>query len=281
MEHRIHIDAQTTLFVETTGEGENLLLLPGMASGNWIWRQNVGALAQRFHLIMPEFRGSGRSDKPDEHYSIAQFSYDIAIVLQSLAISQTHILGLSMGGFVAQHLAAHSPHLVEKLVLVSTSLGGQCQHGPDGKVLSRLIRPHGKTRHDRFLDGFKLNFSPEFMLGNEKLLQEIIAWRMHRPQPEYAYYRQLLAGNAWNGYESACQIEAETLVCAAENDPIVPAENAKTIAAAIANSQVLLFPGYHLFFFEHARVFNETIMEFLTEPVKLSSLAKKYERSKT
>lgn len=281
MEHRIRIDAQTTLFVETCGQGENLLLLPGLASGNWIWWQNIEAFSQNFHLIMPELRGSGRSDKPDEFYSIDHFSQDIEIVLQALNIDQTHVLGVSMGGFVAQDIAVSRPHLIDKLVLVSTSLGGQCQQGPEGKVLSRMIRPHGKSRRERFFDGFKLNFSSDFLHRNDEILQEIIDWRLKYPQPEFAYYRQLLAGNAYHGAEAACHIGAETLLCSAKDDAIIPPQNAHALAAAITRSKLFFFPGHHMFFFEYANLFNAAVLEFLGGNKKRVSNSQKQERSRT
>lgn len=251
------------LFVERHGDGEPLLLVPGLGAGAWLWAKNVSCWAKHFDLIMPELRGSGRSDKPDEHYTIGKFSADLKALLDELQIEQAHVLGVSMGGFVAQHLAASWPERVRKLALISTSLGGQCQIGPDGETLSRLIRPRGKTRRERLEDGYVLNFSEDFLARHVEELERITEWRTNFPQPEHIYYRQLLAGNAYDGAALAARITAPTLICAGKDDPLVPLANAHALQQAIPHAQLQILEGRHMFFFEHPRKFNQAVLDFL------------------
>jgi pimeloyl-ACP methyl ester carboxylesterase len=150
--------------------------------------------------------------------------------------------------------------------LVSTSLGGQCQIGPDGEILSRIIRPRGKTRRERLEDAYAFNFTEAFMRRHSEELERITEWREQYPQPEHIYYRQLLAGNAYDGARLAEKIIAPALICAGKDDPLVPVENADALQRKIPQVQVLLFEGKHLFFFEQSRKFNQTIIDFLCEP---------------
>ncbi|MFN3596523.1 MAG: alpha/beta fold hydrolase [Rubricoccaceae bacterium] len=251
------------LWVEREGSGPPLLLVPGLGSGTWLWARSRAALGARFSLVMPELRGSGRSDKPDERYSVAGFAEDLVAVLDAYGIARAHVLGASMGGFVAQYLAATRPDRVDRLVLVGTAVGGQNQIGPSGDVLARTVRPRGRTRRERLEDGYALSFSDAFRRGHPALLDFITAWRLAYPQPEAAYYRQLLGANAYDGARCTPRIAAPTLVCAGEEDPLVPRANAEVLAALLPDARVRVFPGRHLFFWEHADAFSEAVLEFL------------------
>jgi len=251
------------LWVERTGEGPTLLLVPGLGAGNWLWHGWTDTLASRFALLMPELRGSARSDKPDETYTIEQFTRDVLGVLDYYELQEVMVLGASMGGFVAQCMAALWPERVSRLVLVSTSLGGLRQIGPAGEILARTIRPRGRTRRERFDDGYVLGFSPGYLEKHHERLDAISEWRLAHPQPEWAYYRQILAGWAYDALATAGRITAPTLICAGESDPVVPVANAHALRDCIRDSRVLTFEGRHLFFLEHPTRFSKAIAEFL------------------
>lgn len=256
---------EVRLHVERHGHGAPLLMIPGLGAGNWLWAKNLHQLAKFFTLILPELRGSGRSDKPDQLYKIEMFATDLKLVLEQLELPQVHVLGASLGGFVAQYFAAAWPERVNKLILVSTSLGGQCQIGPEGDILSRIIRPRGKTSRERLEEAYALNFSADFRERHPEELERITEWRTQYPQPEHIYYRQLLAGNAYDGAERAAKILAPTLICAGKDDPLVPVQNADALQKKIPAAKLTLFEGKHLFFFEQSRKFNQTVVEFLSE----------------
>jgi pimeloyl-ACP methyl ester carboxylesterase len=251
------------LCFERQGHGEPLLLIPGLGAGTWLWAKNQAHWSKHFDLVMPELRGSGRSDKPDQRYAIAQFATDMNALLDHLRLDKAHLLGASLGGFVAQYLAAQWPERVHKLVLVATSLGGQCQIEPKGEILSRIIRPRGKSRRERLEDAYALNFTAEFMARHPEELERITAWRMANAQPEHIYYRQLLAGNAYGGTAWASKITAPTLICTGKEDEMVVPENADILQKAIPHAQTVIFEGKHMFFFEYYRKFNQVVVDFL------------------
>jgi 3-oxoadipate enol-lactonase len=258
----------TRLWVERQGAGPPLVLVPGLGAGSWLWEGWTGGLASAFELIMPELRGSGRSDCPDARYSVRLFAEDLRAVLDHFGIDSCHLLGASLGGFVAQHFAAHWPGRVQRLVLLGTALGGDAQIGPPGDVLARLIRPHGRSRRERLEDAYELGFTTEFRARRPDVLEQITAWRLARPQPESAYYRQLLAGHAWDGSPLVGRIRAPTLVCASESDPVVPLADARALCAALPEGTLLVFPGRHLFFIENEAVCRAVAGFLQAEPVR-------------
>jgi pimeloyl-ACP methyl ester carboxylesterase len=251
------------LHVERLGRGEPVLLIPGLGAGAWLWLKTAPALSKHFSVIMPELRGGGRSDKPDRRYSVSLFANDLREMLENLDIKKTHVIGVSMGGFIAQFMAATWPERVGALVLVATSLGGDGQLGPSGEVLSRTIRPRGKTRQERLEDSYSLNFSQDYRTRHPEELQRITEWRTQFPQPEFAYYRQLLAGYAFDGSQLVKRISAPTLIAAGKDDPFVPLEDTLTLKNNFGQSEFALFDGRHLFFFEHSKKFNQLVIEFL------------------
>jgi pimeloyl-ACP methyl ester carboxylesterase len=259
-----HVDlGGVKLWVEEEGEGPPLLLIPGLGAGTWLWAAWRDALAQSFRLVMPELRGSGRSDKPDERYTVAGFAEDLIGVLDALGVDRAHVLGVSMGGFVAQYLAATWPERVDRLVLAATAVGGQNQIGPSGDVLVRTVRPRGRSRRERLEDTYALGFSDAFRAAHPDRLDALTAWRLAHPQPEAAYYRQMLAGNAYDGADYTPRIVAPTLVCVGEDDPIVPPENGDALAALLPDARVARFPGRHLFVIEVADAVRERVTAFL------------------
>lgn len=252
------------LYTKIIGNGEPLLMLPGLSAGLWLWEKTADELAKHFRLIMPELRGSGRSDKPDMTYTIPLIAQDIIDLLKELNLEKVHILGVSMGGFVAQYFAATYPEKVASLILSCTTLGGVDQIGPSGTLLSWMIRPRGKSKKERLEHLYAYNFSEDYMKNHPEEIEKITNARIENPQPEYAYYRQFFAGIAYAGKKYANRIAASTLICSGRDDEIVSPENAYALKENIQNSQVKIFEGKHLFFYENHEVFNQLVIEFLS-----------------
>src|SRR2546423_10524764 len=109
------------LYVEEHGDGDPLLLVEGLGESMWAWREQVHVFAQRFQTIAFDTRGTGRSPVPSEPYGIPELAEDAAAILDGRT---AHVVGLSMGGYVALTLALARPELVRSLVLVGTGAGG-------------------------------------------------------------------------------------------------------------------------------------------------------------
>ncbi len=252
------------LFVEEYGSGDPVLMIPGLGAGSWLWQKSL-KLGEAFSLIMPHLRGSGRTEKPDHKYSIEQFSDDLNELVNLMGISIFHIIGVSMGGFVAQSFASQWPEKVQSLTLVCTSAGGENQAGPDGETLSRMIRLRGKTRSERLMDAYKLNFSEMYMQNHPEDIEAITRWRIKYPQPEFAYYRQLLAGNGYSGGDFSKLSQIPTLIMGGKEDTMVPSVDVQKLHRLIGGSNKIMMDGKHMFFMEHADKFNRKLTEFFLQ----------------
>jgi pimeloyl-ACP methyl ester carboxylesterase len=105
------------LYHEVRGSGPPLVLITGLGASLWLWEEQLPALAEHFTTIAFDNRGVGRSEAPEGPYTIVQMADDVAGLLDALGIERAHVLGFSMGGFVAQEFALRHPH---RLVLAAT-----------------------------------------------------------------------------------------------------------------------------------------------------------------
>src|SRR5437867_11783309 len=103
-----------------TGQGVPVLLIMGLAADSAMWVMQTPVLAERYQVITFDNRGVGGSSSPPGPYTMEQMAADALAVLDAAGTDTAHIVGVSMGGAIAQHLALKAPERVRSLVLVST-----------------------------------------------------------------------------------------------------------------------------------------------------------------
>jgi pimeloyl-ACP methyl ester carboxylesterase len=102
------------------GHGEPLVMIMGFSAGRIGWVPQVHFFKKYYRVITFDNRGAGRSDKPPGPYSTGMMADDTVKLMDVLGIEKAHVMGLSMGGMIAQELAINYPQRVMKLVLAST-----------------------------------------------------------------------------------------------------------------------------------------------------------------
>ena len=284
------------IYYEVHGSGEPLLMIEGLGYSAWMWYKQIPAFSRRYQVILFDNRGAGNTDKPDTEYSTEIMADDASGLLRTLGIGPVHVLGISLGGFIAQELALRHPDLVKSLVLVSTNSGpGQrvmrnSQHlnglfklwgilpgtfEMGGKASAPFGFEYGLTKEERIRYGLSLAFTPEYFEGHPDEIDRIVSWRLDNPQPGYAWRRQLTAGMNFDSSGRAEGIDAPALVINGSEDRIVTPESVRELARRIPDSRYIEIGGSgHLLFIERSDEFNETVMGFLDEMrVKNNSLA--------
>ncbi len=242
------------------GAGPHLTLIGGLGTGLWLWERNITELANHFTVLTFDNRGAGKSGKPAGPYTIAQMTDDTAELLRYLNISRTHILGVSMGGFIAQQFALEYPEMVDRLVLVATGPGRSISVPMSEEVLQLLIAPSvGDSQMMR--KKFQLAFTPEYL---EHEMDQLIITRLKNPQPPEAYLAQAQAGAMFDRSKDLSRIMAPCLIMSATGDVIIPPENARILARNIPNSKLKIYEGFaHQFLVENAENFNRDVIDFL------------------
>ena len=251
--------------VEITGQGEPLVLIMGLGAPGDKWRPNVAAYQEHFQCITIDNRGAGRSSKPEEDsYSTARMAEDVIGIMDALSISKAHINGVSMGGAIAQHLAADHPDRVRSLILTSTFAS-----------VSNSFRRAIETLRDAIdqLDGhtFKrlnqwMTFSQITQNTKEQMLLTAEKEDMAHPypMPHYAYKAQCNARLNHNTADRFKAIKAPTLIAAGDCDLFVTMEKTMELYEGIPDSQLYLCRGGgHVHEWEHLKEYNAATLEFL------------------
>lgn len=210
------------LHYEVMGQGEPLLLVPGLGSDVSNWPGMDRLLAERFQVIRMDNRGAGRSDCPPPPYFVADMAADCAAVLDDLGLESAHVLGHSMGGCIALEMALELPQMVRRLVLGSTTarLAGRNAQLFDAWV--ELIRagcdPELVTREIMlWMYPVPLYESPTFLEG---LVRECMDYP--HLQPFDGLVGQVEALKAFDARERLEGVQVPTLVLHGEMDQLVP-----------------------------------------------------------
>jgi pimeloyl-ACP methyl ester carboxylesterase len=250
-------------YYEEAGSGAPLVLICGLSQDLQVWRFQVPELSKHCRVISYDNRGAGRTSAPDQPYSIAGMADDLATLLDKLQVESAHILGVSMGGVIAQALALAHPERVRKLILVSTLAR------PDGYFRLAIRNWMNIRRTDmpfeqicRFVSRWP--YSPAFY-DNEPLYEKFVQMLAANPyaQKSHAFLRQADALLSYDAGDSAKNIRAQTLILAGAHDNLVPPYHSEHLAKLIAGSTRRVLNGAHLGLVEFPDEYNREVLAFL------------------
>src|SRR5213592_317641 len=240
------------LYYERSGSGEPLLLIMGMSGTHLTWGEPfLEALRHDFEIAVYDHRGIGRSARTEPPFSIADLADDAAAVLDELGWASAHVVGISMGGMVAQELALRHPERVRTLTLGCTYAGGAGSALTSPAVGERLFGAMSSGDRERALRvGWEVNVSRRFA-ADEEQYAEFRRRALEVPANLPTIIAQLQACQVHDASERLGGIEAPTLVIHGTDDEMLPAANAALITRAIPGARLELFEGVgHLFFWE-------------------------------
>jgi pimeloyl-ACP methyl ester carboxylesterase len=240
------------LSYERSGSGPPLLLIMGMSGTSLHWGEPFLELLRRdFDVIAYDHRGVGASTRLDGAITIAQLAEDASALLSALEIESADVLGISMGGMIAQELALSHPEQVRTLTLGCTYCGGPDARLSPPEVLRRLV--NAMTSGDRDLvlrTGWEVNVSPA-MAADEAAYGEFLAIAARRAVAVPVVMAQFQACAAHDTGARLPGLTAPTLVIHGSEDQMLPVENGRQIARLIPGAHLEIFEGVgHMFFWE-------------------------------
>jgi pimeloyl-ACP methyl ester carboxylesterase len=248
---------------ETWGVGSApLVLLHGLGSSADDWYLQLPAFAPHFLCVAVDLRGHGLSEKPPVRYSMGLFAADVAELLRDLDLASAHILGLSLGGMVAQKLALTQPHTVRSLVLINTLPG---LWPPPRQIvrtgLRRLTPPWCTPDMARVAERVAADLFPD---PAAEFFRAQVAARIAANDPA-AYRRATLAvARFWPG-SALKRIVCPTLIIAGEADRVVPGVYQARLRKALPHARFVSIPGAgHACNIDRADVVNAAVLEFLS-----------------
>jgi 3-oxoadipate enol-lactonase len=221
------------------GSGPGLVLLNGYGAPAAAWpRAWYEHLQGRYRVVTPDLRGNGRSRFSQTPFTIADLADDVEAVLDAAELDQVGVLGLSMGGMVAQELALRAPERVAGLVLAATRPPVPYFTRPSLHSSLRLLLPSapGSTLADFYRRLWTSAAAPGFAERNPELIDELVGQSLESPTSRRMLRRQVGAMMAWGHAERLAEVAVPTVVVHGVLDRFSPVANGRALARLIPHA---------------------------------------------
>ncbi len=250
---------------EERGEGEPLLLIMGLGAPAAKWEPHIKAYEKHFHVIAPDNRGAGLTDKPVSYnYTIEEMAKDMISLLDVMGIDSVHINGISMGGAIAQYIAAYYPERVRSLILTNTFSHCCVSFRRSIELLRDACGQLDPITSGRL--GQWIIFSQTFQETNEDYMLEceLADLNYPHPMPAYAYKAQCNAILGFDIRKDLSKITAPTFIIGGDEDLFVPVSVSESMQKAIPNAELFLaHHGGHVQHWEQLEQYNQLSLNFL------------------
>jgi pimeloyl-ACP methyl ester carboxylesterase len=245
-----------------TGDGAPMLLISGMSATHVTWgRPFISALEQSFDCIVYDHRGIGLSGRAQLPFTTPDLAADALGLLDALEIERAHVVGASMGGMVAQHLALAHPERIDTLTLGATYCGGPegtLMSAEDLKLLGEAMASGDRERVYRAM--WEINLSPDFRADDSRY-EAFKEMATALPAPREVIIEQMRACAAHDTSARLAEIKAPTLVIHGVEDRLLRVNNGREIAALMSIRLELLEGVGHMFWWEQPQRSAELIRE--------------------
>jgi pimeloyl-ACP methyl ester carboxylesterase len=250
-----------SLFYEEAGQGEPVLLVPPSWWPAATW--NVGvvpALSQHYHTIIFDCRGTGRSSKPKEGYTVQRFAQDGIALLLHLKISRCHVVGFALGGQIVQAMAIERPDLVVTLTMAAAGPGSKTLSGGPRDLspeAAREIREMGFEQYIKsHINNDGMAFNPAFYREHRALATALAdaLWSGQSTVEQFRYHEE--ARLTWDALANAAEVKVPTLILCGADDDVnrrgsTPVGTARRLGELVPGAELALVPGVrHMTFWD-------------------------------
>lgn len=255
---RIHYDIQ--------GQGrETILFVHGLMLASESFEAQVAAFSDRYKILTYDLRGQGRSEKTEDGLEIDALARDAADLITALATGPVHVVGFSMGTFIAMRVAARRPELVRSLCLIGPSADAEePENIPKYNRLIRLVRLFGPRM---FAPRLMMILFGDTFLGDPEKSQVRRRWRrVVEALPRVLYRAAAASAHRPALGDELANIRAPTLIVLGDEDrPISPAR-ARAVHEGIPGSRFKAFwKTGHAVMIERPDAFNAELGAFLAD----------------
>ena len=189
------------LAYDLQGAGEPLVLIHGAQGDQSMFAGIAPAFANQFRVLTFDQRGSGLSEKPDMEFSMALLADDTAALMEHVGFASAHIIGVSMGGMIAQEFALRHPHKVRSLVLGCTTPGGPKAVRIGGEALTTAYSTEPLSPEERGRALAEAAFTKGYIAQHPEVIPAMIEARRQRPLDPVALSHRMKAAYAHDAYD--------------------------------------------------------------------------------
>jgi 3-oxoadipate enol-lactonase len=253
------------MFYREDGHGDHVVWIQGLGLDHRGWALQIPLFAQHYCCLTFDNRDAGQTDRSPSPYTIKTMADDTIRLMDALAIKQAHIVGLSMGGAIAQELAINHPGRVRRLVLVATYTSGD-PRGTD--LLSSFVLMRARFSRAEYLRAI----GPWIYSYQDYLIPGLVESAIKKGLedlyflPAKVYARQVEAATGHFTEDRLKQIHAPTLIVAGDEDLLTPMRFARTLHDGIPAAKLVVLQGTgHALIWTRAEEFNNLVLSFLQE----------------
>jgi pimeloyl-ACP methyl ester carboxylesterase len=246
------------------GAGDPLVLVMGFGGDHLAWGFQMRAFAEHYRVIAFDNRGAGQTDAPDAPYTIPMMAEDTRGLMDALGVARAHVLGVSMGGMIAQELVLRHPDRVSSLHLGCTLARPDLYSHARGVAWTEARTHLGPEAALRLV--FLWLFAPATYNERPELVEQLLQGALANPhrQSLTGFLRQRDAIGLHDTLDRLGAIRCPTLVSVAEDDVLVPPRFSRELAARIPGAELRVIEGAgHVYFWERPETFNELCLDFL------------------
>lgn len=258
--------ASVEIHYEVFGTGPDLLFVSGLGGGTWSWYGQVPFFRDAYRTILFDNRGAGRSSMPSGPYRMEDFAADTLALLDHLGVDRCFMVGLSMGGMIAQETALTAPERFTAMVLGCTHCGGSRKISPSPDVIARFVDNTGLSQEEIVTKNLPFFFSRNAFLHRRDAVEEYKRVQISVPlQPDHAFAAQLAAIQSFDAGDRLKTLQVPALVVTGTEDVLVPADNARVLAELLPDAVLVELEGAgHALHAECRDTLNGLIHEFFS-----------------
>lgn len=255
------------LAYEERGQGAAVLLVMGYAARSAHWGEEFrNLLAATYRVVSFDNRGTGESDKPADEWTMRDMADDGIAVMDATGMPSAHVVGVSMGGMIAQELALAYPDRVRTLTLIATHSGGPNVVPPTQDAANALLNPDRNQPVEKMVENIWRTICAPGFLDEPERLEACLRLDLEKPTPVAMLANQMRAIEGADCSHRLPLITAPSLIITGTEDPLVPPGNSERLAALLSGSKLVRIAGCgHMVPLEKPQELADIILKFLAE----------------
>lgn len=256
------------IYYEEEGGGEPLVLVGGFTATVEVWGKLRPLLAEKYRVIMPDNRGSGRTRIEDDDGDRApkRLAHDVLSLINALGLERVHLMGSSMGGMIVQEFACRHPERLKSLIISSSHFGGEdkVDSAPGVRETRKRGGVPGATGEER-IAALETIFHIETIRTRPEVVEFYDQNKRAFPHSAKELEARTAGMEAFNLSNQVGDIRVPTMVISGSHDYLVPTENSRLLAGRIPNAELAIIEntGHH-FYSERPEASAEVILGFLS-----------------